>query len=105
MSVVLVVDDVLVCVVLVEVAEVVVVVAATMVVVVVAGTHESVPLHVPPVQGVPEGWTVHVAVQQELAVPLAAPSSHCSPDSTIPFPQVGLNATSPVPPVKVCTGK
>jgi hypothetical protein len=95
MSVVLVVDDVLVCVVLVEVAEVVVV----------AGTHVSAPSHVPPVQEVPKGWNVHVAVQQELAVPLAAPSSHCSPDSMIPFPQIGLNVTTPVPPVNVYTGK
>jgi hypothetical protein len=105
MSVVLVVDDVLVCAVLVEVAEVVVVVAASMVVVVVAGTHVSTPSQVPPVQGVPESWNVHVVVQQELAVPLAAPSSHCSPDSMIPFPQIGLNVTTPVPPVNVLTGK
>ena len=45
------------------------------------------------------------AVQQELAVPLAAPSSHSSPDSMIPFPQIGVNVTPPVPPVNVSTGK
>ena len=87
------------------VVEKVVLVEMLVVVVVAPGTHVSVPLHVPPVQGVPAGWIVHVAVQQELAVPLAAPSSHRSPDSTIPFPQIGLNVTTPVPPVNVSTGK
>jgi hypothetical protein len=81
------------------------VVLVEMLVVVAPGRHASPPSHVPPVQAVPKGWNVHVAVQQELAVPLAAPSSHSSPDSTIPFPQIGLNVTPPVPPVNVSTGK
>jgi len=34
------------------------------------------------------------------------PSSHCSPDSMIPSPQIGAKSvTTPVPPVNVCTVK
>lgn len=32
-----------------------------------------------PVHGTPLLWKVHAAVQHDAAVPLAAPSSHCSP--------------------------
>src|SRR5262249_14184968 len=48
-------------------------------------------------QLVPLGFAMQSSVQQEPAVPLAAPSSHCSPNSTMPFPQdaaAGSNRTS-----------
>ncbi len=38
-------------------------------------------------QAVPAVRNVHVAVQQSPGVPSAAPSSHCSPGSTIASPQ------------------
>jgi hypothetical protein len=38
-------------------------------------------------QAVTADWNVQEVVQQELMVPLLAPSSHCSPLSTDPLPQ------------------
>ena len=53
-----------------------------------------VPLHWSSVQGfpssahgLPAGLNWQVEEQQSLAVPLFAPSSHCSPTSTTPLPQ------------------
>src|SRR5262245_55941635 len=57
-------------------------------------THTSAPLQVPVMHGfglghgVPAAMNLHVAEQQSAGVPLAAPSSHCSPRSRIPLPQV-----------------
>ena len=45
------------------------------------------PSQTPVGQGVPRVWYVHESVQHEADVPLAAPSSHCSPvASTVPSP-------------------
>jgi hypothetical protein len=100
-EVVVVVDVVVVVVVgTVVVVLVVVVVELVVVVVVVVGTQVSaLPLQVPPEQGVPRAWKVHVAVQHEAAVPSFTPSSQCSPGSTVPLPQTIsiLKTPPPVP--------
>jgi hypothetical protein len=43
-------------------------------------------------QTVPDVLNVHVELQHEVAVPLLPPWSHCSPDSTTPFPQAARAA-------------
>src|SRR5256885_2263447 len=57
-------------------------------------THTSAPLQAAFMQGLvlahalPAGLNLQVAEQQEAGVPLTAPSSHCSPRSMMPLPQV-----------------
>jgi hypothetical protein len=50
------------------------------------------------------GWNWQVAEQQSVGVPFAAPSSHCSPSSTLPLPHLLLRPQTfgvPLPP-QVC---
>jgi len=66
---------------------VVVVVEVVVMVVVGVGRQSPVPSQWPPVQVVPVVANRHDPVQQELAVPFAAPASHCSGAATMASPQ------------------
>ena len=57
------------------------------VVVVGVGTQFPMPSQEPPVQVVLDMANWHDPVQQEVAVPFAAPTSHCSGACTMPSPQ------------------
>src|SRR5207237_10219628 len=66
---------------------VVVVVEVVVMVVVGVGRQSPVPSQWPPVQVVPVVANRHDPVQQELAVPFAAPASHCSGAAAMASPQ------------------
>jgi len=71
----------------------VVVVRVVVDVVIVLGRQWSMPSHAPPEHGLPAAANWQAAVQHDVCLPLAAPSSHSSPGCTIPSPQPGI-ATS-----------